>query len=256
MRNFIFAAILLLSATAVAQVPRRTPAAGSASPANQPHDYPLAAPSTAHFYSQPGSYRLADGTWHAADIHPPHHDDRVLLRPEGQREFTMFFPREITAYVVQGDTFATMLPFVRRRHRQQLVPAAFAQLVYHDGSYEVFSCNGTPPPSSRYAPPPARAQPPLAPVDPPRERHDGADLLLSILSPGTYTSMLLRHRGVVQELPVKRAAYHRLMLTLLADDPIVCAQLRAEPRMSCWYTPQLLTSYMAHRREALLRAQR
>ena len=255
MRNLFLAATLLLSATAVAQVPRRTPATGSASPANQPYDYPLSALSTANFYSQPGSYRLADGTWHAADVHPPHHADRVLLRPEGQREFSTFFPREIAAYVVQGDTFVTMPPFVRRRHHQ-LIPAAFVHVVYHDGGYEVFSYDGTPPPSSRYSPPPTRMQPPLAPVDPPEERHDGVDLLTSIFSPGTYYSMVLRHDGMVQELPVNRAAYHRLMLTLLADDPLVCAQLRAEPRMSCWYTPYLLTSYAAHQRETRLRAQR
>ena len=164
-------------------------------------------------------------------------------------------PHEIAAYVVQGDTFVTMLPFVRRRHHQ-LIPAAFAHLVYHDGGYEVFSYNGTPPTSSRYALPYTLPPLPRAPVDPSVQRHDGADLLTSILSPGTYHSMLLRHEGVVQELPVKRAAYHCLMLSLLADDPMVCAQLRAEPRMPCWAVSQLLATYMAHQREIRLRAQR
>ncbi|MDQ2792500.1 MAG: hypothetical protein M3Y12_00620 [Bacteroidota bacterium] len=262
-KSFLSAALLmlvLLSFGSAAQVPLRQPrpsaatGEGSAS-AIRPATYSLAPVPRYVGSGHPGSYRLADGIWHTADIGPTGQADRVLMRPEGIADFVLFLPHEIAAYAVQGDTFVTLPPFVRRRHRQ-LVPTAFAHRTYHDGGYEVLLYDGTPPTSSRYAAPTAPTLLPLAPVDAPVARHDNSDLFNSIFSPRTYYSVFLRHDGIVQELPVQRAAYHRLMLSLLADDPIVCAQLRAAPRMSCWAVSELLTAYVAHQREARLRAQR
>lgn len=251
-------ALLLLRFISPAQIPLRHPrppaTTGVASPAaRRAADYPLTPAPRYAGSGHPGSYRLADGTWHTADIGPTGQADRVLMRPEALSGFALFLPHEIAAYAVQGDTFVTLPPFVRQRHHQ-LVPAAFAHLTYHDGGYEVFLYDGTPPTSSRYAAPAAPTPPSFAPVDAPVARHDGADLFNNIFSPGTHFSVLLRHDGILQELPVKRAAYHRLMLSLLTDDPLVCAQLRAEPRMSCWAASQMLTTYVAHQREARLQA--
>jgi hypothetical protein len=55
-------------------------------------DYPLT--SAPHYAGSghPGSYRLADGTWHAADIGPTGQADRVLMRPGGCPALPCFCP--------------------------------------------------------------------------------------------------------------------------------------------------------------------
>ena len=69
-------------------------------------------------------------------------------------------------------------------------------------------------------------------------------------------TLLLRHAGQVRELPAKSGAYRQFMLLLLADDPAPCAQLRAGKFATRWEVSQLLVTYAANRREALLHAQR
>ena len=76
------------------------------------------------------------------------------------------------------------------------------------------------------------------------------------VSPRANQTMLLRHTGEIQVLPAQNGAFLQLMLHLLADDSALCAQLRAGHYPSRWDAPQLLATYVAHRREVLLKAQR
>ena len=272
MKKLLLSIVLLglAAGTAHAQVPRRVPAttASSTPSTSQPHDYPLTpAPSygqTPHL----GSYRLPDGSWHTADVYGPHMTDRVRLRPENLTDYAVFLPNEVPAYVVQSDTFVTVPAFVRRKgHR--LMPASYAQRLYRDPSYEVLLSQGPTPetlralnvpavPNGPAVPAPGLAAAPAAQQSP-TDAFNGTffGMLLDLfVFPRTNQTLLLRHAGQVQELPAKAGAYRRLMLHLLADDPTLCAQLRAGKLGTRRDAPQLLATYAANRREALLHAQR
>ena len=263
----------LAAGAASAQVPRRTPAAtpsgaGSTPAISQPHDFPLAPAPRYGQAPHPGRYRLPDGSWHEADVYGPQMADRVRLRPENLTSYAVFLPSEVPAYVVWGDTFVVVPAFVRRKHHE-LVPASYAQRLYRDIGYEVLLFQGPTPETRRAlsgpvvpngppvpAPGLAAAPPALASPD---DAFNGTffGLLLDLfVYPRTNQVLLLRHAGQVQELPAKAGAYRRLMLHLLADDPALCAQLRAGKLGTRRDAPQLLATYAAHRREALLHARR
>ena len=262
--------IVLLSATAaLAQVPRRYPAlavpAASSTPSlSQPHDYPLAPAPRYASSGHPGRYRLPDGSWHSAEVYGPHMADRVRLRPENQPDYAVFLPNEVPVYTVQGDTFVTVPAFVRRKgHR--LVPASYAQRLYHDAGYEVLVFQASTPESVRalntpvvpngpqVPAPGANAVAPLDPADAYSNSFFGMLFDLFVF-PRANQTVLLRHAGQVQELPAKSRRYRQLMLHLLADDPALCAQLKAGQLATRQEAPQLLAAYAAHRREAALQA--
>ena len=269
------AAVLLLSAAAThAQVPRRypkansTPGTGTTPSTSQSHDFPL---TPAPRYGQtphPGSYRLPDGSWHAADVYGPHMPDRVRLRPENLTDYAVFLPNEVPAYVAGGDTFVTVPAYVRRKHHQ-LVPTGYAQRLYRDPGYEVLlfqaptpatlrALNGPAVPNGSAVPAPGLAFAPAAPVSPADAFSNSflGVLLDLFFLPRANQTLLLRHAGQVQELPVRSGAYRQLMQHLLADDPTLCAQLRAGKLATRWEAPRLLATYAANRREALLHARR
>ena len=268
------AAVLLLTAgTAHAQVPRRSPAAtisaaGSTPFISQPHDFPLAPAPRYGQTPHPGSYRLPDGSWHPADVYGPDLPDRVRLRPDNLTDYAVFWPGEVSAYVVRGDTFVTVPAFVRRKgHR--LVPASFAQRQYRDDRYEVLHYQALTPQAEREYRQPVVPNGPAVPTPgatPPVDylaKQDAAvknsafGILMDLfVHPRASQTILLRQAGQTLELPAKVGLYRRLMLHLLADDPALCAQLRAGQLATRWEAPQLLAAYAAHRREALLRAQR
>ena len=275
MRRFLLVVLLLglVAGTASAQVPRRypvaaTPAAGSTPSISQPHDFPLTPAPSYGQSSHPGRYRLPDGSWHAADVYGPQMADRVRLRPENLTSYAVFLPSEVPAYVVWGDTFVIVPAFVRRK-RHQLVPASYAQRLYRDPGYEVLLFQGPTPetlraldrpvvPNGLAVPTPGLAAAPPAQVSQ-NDAFSGTffGLLLDLfVYPRTNQVLLLRHAGQVQELPAKAGRYRQLMLHLLADDPALCAQLRAGKLATRRDAPQLLATYAANRREALLRAQR
>ena len=268
------AAMLLLTVGAAhAQVPRRSPAAtiptaGSTPSISQPHDFPLAPAPRYGQTPHPGSYRLPDGSWHAADVYGPHMADRVRLRPESLTDYAVFLPSEVPAYVAWGDTFVTVPAFVRRKHHR-LVPTGYAQRLYRDPSYEVLlfqaptpetlrALNAPAVPNGPAVPAPGLAAAPAAPISPADAFSNSffGVLLNLFVYPRTNQTLLLRHAGQVRELPAKSGAYRQFMLLLLADDPALCAQLRAGKFATRWEAPQLLATYAANRREALLHAQR
>ena len=272
---FLFAGLLgllLLNHSSYAQVPLRTsrPAAtGSTTPsANRPADYPLT--SAPHYATsgRPGTYRLPDGSWHSAEIFGPDLSDRVRLRPDNLTDYAVFWPGEVSAYVVRGDTFVTVPAFVQRKHHR-LVPASFAQRLYRDGRYEVLRYQAFTPQDERQYRQPAAPNGPAVPAPgatPPVDylakqdeatKNSAFGILMDLfVHPRANQTVLLRQAGQTLELPAKAAAYRRLMLSLLADDLVVCARLRAGEFGSRFEAPQLLAAYTAHRREALLQARK
>ncbi|MGY3089872.1 hypothetical protein ACVWYF_002920 [Hymenobacter sp. UYAg731] len=192
--------------------------------------------------------------------------DRVRLRPENLPEYALFLPSEVPAYVVRGDTFVTVPAFVRRKHHQ-LAPAGYAQRLYHDAGYEVLLFQAPTPETLRALNAPvapngpavssAGALPasPASPADAYSNSFFGALLDLFVF-PRANQTVLLRHEGQVQELPAKTSRYRQYMLHLLADDPIICARLRAGELDSRFEAQQLLATYATHRREALLQARK
>ena len=266
-------ALLLPGFGGTAQVPLRHPrpasaAAGTTPSVSRPSDYPLAPAPRYGGCGHPGSYRLPDGSWHAAEVYGPNVQDRVRLRPESLTDYAVFWPGEVSAYVVRGDTFVTVPAFVQH-HRHRLVPASFAQRQYRDAHYEVLLAQAPTPemlralnapvvPNGSAVPAPGLESMPKTPVSPAdafANSFFGA-LMDAFVFPRVYQTMLLRHDGQVLALPARNGAYRRLMLGLLVDDPALCAQLRAGQLAARWEAPQLLAAYAAHRRETQLRAQR
>lgn len=263
--------LLLLSFGSAAQVPLRNPRPATATraitpSASRPADY-LLAPAPCYATSgHPGTYRLPDGSWHAAEIFGPDLPDRVRLRPENLTDYAVFWPGEVSAYVVRGDTFVTVPAFVRRKgHR--LVPASFAQRRYRDDQYEVLQYQGFTPKDERDYRQPVAPNGPAVPTPgalPPvdylaqqdeKNRNSAFGILMDLfVHPRTSQTMLLRQAGQMLELPTKKGAYRRLLLNLLADDPALCARLRAGELSSRFEAPQLLAAYAAHRREVQLQA--
>ena len=260
------AVLLLAAATAEAQVPRRYPAATSTPSTSQPHDYPLAPAPRYATGGHPGTYRLPDGSWHPAEIFGPNMPDRVRLRPDNLPEYALFLPSEVSAYVVRGDTFVTVPAFVRRKSHQ-LVPAGYAQRLYRDAGNEVLLFQAPTPETLRTFNAPVVPNGPVvlsagalpaAPVSP-ADAYGSSffEVFLDLfVFPRANQTVLLRHAGQVQELPAKARRYRQLMLSLLADDPALCAQLRAGQLATRQQAPQLLATYAAHRREALLQARK
>ena len=278
MRNlFLFGglplALSLLSFGSAAQIPYRNPrpaaTTGAVSPAaSRPADYPLTPAPRYATGGRAGTYRLPDGSWHSAEIFGPDMADRVRLRPENLTDYAVFWPGEVSAYVVRGDTFVTVPAFVQRKgHR--LVPAGFAQRQYHDGSYEVLVVQDPTPETLRTFNAPVVANGPVVtaaglesmpkPVaGPPNDFANSffGVLLDMFVFPKAYQTTLLRHEGQVEVLPGRRGAYRRRMLQLLADDPALCVRLRAGELAARWEAPRLLAAYAADRREALLQARK
>ena len=269
----LLAALLLLSPGSYAQVPLRTPrpsaATGATTPsASRPADYALAPAPRYAGSGHAGTYRLPDGSWHPVEVFGPDLPDRVRLRPDNLTDYAVFWPGEVSAYVVRGDTFVTVPAFVRRKgHR--LVPASFAQRLYHDDRYEVLQYQAFTPQDEREyrqpvvpngpAVPMPGATPPinyLAKQDEITKNSFFGILMDLFVHPRTSQTILLRQAGQTLDLPVKNDAYRRLMLHLLADDPVLCARLRAAELDSRFEAPQLLAAYAAHRREALLQARK
>ena len=267
-------ALLLLCFSSQAQVPLRNPrptaAAGSTTPsASRPADYPLTPAPRYATSGHPGSYRLPDGSWHPAEIFGPDMADRVHLRPENLTDYTVFWPSEVSAYVVRGDTFVTVPPFVQRRHHRRLVPASFARRQYHDSGYEVLLLQQPTPETLRALNAPVVPNGPAVPTPgleslprptPPPASTFGdalvAFLVDAFVFPLANQTLLLRHAGQVEALPARTGAYRRRMLALLADDPALCARLRAGQLAARWEAPQLLAAYAADRREVLLQARK
>ena len=277
MRNpFLFGglllALLLTSFRSAAQIPLRNPRPTTTSAttpsATRPADYPLTPAPRYATSGHPGTYRLPDGTWHAAEIFGPDLPDRVRLRPESLADYAVFWPGEVNAYVVRGDTFVTVPAFVQRKgHR--LVPASFAQRQYRDDQCEVLQYQAFTPQDQREYRQPIPPNGPAVPMPgatPPIDylaRQDDAiknsffGIMMDLfVHPRASQTMLLRQAGQTLELPVKNGAYRRLMLGLLADDVALCARLRAGEMGSRFEAPQLLAAYAAHRREVLLRARK
>ena len=278
MRNILLSgglqlALLLLSSVSAAQVPLRNPRPATSTGATTPStsrlaDYPLTPAPRYATGGHPGTYRLPDGSWHSAEIFGPDMADRVRLRPENLTDYAVFWPGEVSAYVVRGDTFVTVPAFVQRKgHR--LVPAGFAQRQYHDGSYEVLVVQAPTPETLRTFNAPVVPNGPVVtaaglesmpkPVASPP--NDFANSFFGVLLdlfvfPKAYQTTLLRHEGQVEALPGQPRAYRRRMLQLLADDPVLCARLRAGEFAARWEAPQLLAAYAADRREALLQARK
>ena len=264
---------LLLSFGGNAQVPLRNPrslaATGTVTPsASRPVDYPFAPAPRYATSGHPGTYFLPDGSWHPAEIFGPDLPDRVRLRPENLTDYAVFWPGEVSAYVVRGDTFVTVPAFVQREgHR--LVPASFAQRLYRDDRYEVLQYQGFTPQDERPYRQAAVASGPAVPTPgatPPIDylaRQDDAvknsafGILMDLfVHPRANRKMLLRQAGQTLELPAKAGRYRAFMLGLLADDPALCARLRAGELGSRFEDPQLLAAYAAHRREVLLQARK
>lgn len=268
-------ALLLLRFGSLAQVPLRNPrpAATTHPPApapaiSRPADYPLAPAPRYATSGHAGTYRLPDGSWHSAEVFGPDLPDRVRLRPENLTDYAVFWPGEVSAYVVRGDTFVTVPAFVRRKgHR--LIPASFAQRQYRDDRYEVLQYQAFTPQDEREYRQPVAPNGPAVPTPgalPPVDylaqqdekiKNSAFGILMDLfVHPRASQTILLRQAGQTLELPPKNGPYRRLMLALLADDPILCARLRAGELGSRFVAPQLLAAYAAHRREAQLRAQR
>ena len=252
-------ALRLLSFASAAQ-PLRAPrpvAAGAATAASRPTDYPLGPAPRYAASGHPGTCRLPDGSWHPAEIFGPDLPDRVRLRPESLTDYAVFWPGEVSSYVVRDDTFVTVPAFVQRQgHR--LVPASFAQRLYRDDRYEVLQYRAFTPDDERAYQQPVVSNGPVAAASAvgsatPRG-YTFFDFLLSLfVYPRASQKMLLRQGGQTLELPAKAGAYRVFMLGLLADDPALCARLRAGTLATRFEAPQLLAAYAAHRREALLR---
>ncbi|MET4075968.1 hypothetical protein [Hymenobacter sp. UYCo722] len=264
--------LLLLSLDSHAQVPLRNPrpaGTGTVTPsASRPADYPLMPAPRYATSGHSGTYCLPDGSWHPAEIFGPDLPDRVRLRPENLTDYAVFWPGEVRAYVVRGDTFVTVPAFVQRKHHR-LVPASFAQRQYRDGRYEVLRYQAFTPQDQREyrqsvvpngpAVPMPGATPPidyLAKQDEAVKNSAFGILMDLFVHPRTSQTMLLRQAGQTLELPAKAGPYRRLMLSLLADDPIICARLRAGELDSRFEAPQLLAAYATHRREALLQVRK
>ena len=79
-------------------MPRRNPAPRTAeagySAVISTHDYPLTPAPRYATGGHAGSYRLADGSWHTADVYGPHMPNRVRLRPESLANYAVFWPRK------------------------------------------------------------------------------------------------------------------------------------------------------------------
>ncbi|WP_310391971.1 hypothetical protein [Hymenobacter sp.] len=262
------AALLLSTAPAFSQIPRN-PQAGITPSTSRLHEGPLTPASQYGAAGHQGSFRLPGGRWQPAQIAGPNLPDRVRLRTEGQSDYVVYLPEEVPAYVVWGDTFVTVPAFVRRKPRRQLVAAGYVRRLYRDAGYEVLlydasGAKATPKSSAdtfAYAPAGAASGFSSSAASPPNDTEELVSnffmgILAALIAPHANQTALLRHDGCVQELPAKRGAYRRFMLHLLADDPILCAQLRAGKFASRWEAPQLLAAYSARRREALLRVQR
>ena len=265
-------ALLLLSFASVAQVPLRSPrpaATRAATPStSRPADYPLTPAPRYVGSGHPGTYRLPDGSWHAAEIFGPDMADRVRLQPENLTDYTVLWPGEVSAYVVRGDTFVTVPAFVQRKgHR--LVPASFAQRQYRDDRFEVLQYQAFTPQDERSYRQPVVANGPAVPTPgatPPIDylaeqdakiKNSAFGILMDLfVYPRTSQTILLRHAGQTLELPANNGAYRRLMLGLLADDPALCTRLRAGELNSRFEAPQLLAAYATHRREAQLPARK
>ena len=269
----LLAALLLLSPNSCAQVPLRIPrpsaATGATTPsASRPADYVLTPAPRYASSGHSGTYRLPDGSWHPAEVFGPDLPDRVRLRPDNLTDYAVFWPGEVSAYVVRGDTFMTVPAFVQRKgHR--LVPASFAQRLYHDDRYEVLQYQAFTPQDEREYRQPVIPNGPAVPMPgatPPIDylakqdeivKNSAFGILMDLfVHPRTSQTILLRQAGQTLDLPVKNDAYRRLMLHLLADDPVLCARLRAAELDSRFEAPQLLAAYAAHRREALIQARK
>ena len=266
-------ALVLLSFVSFGQVPLRNSrplaAIGTTTPpASRPADYPLVPAPRYVASGYLGTYRLPDGSWHPAEIFGPNLPDRVRLRPENLADYAVFWPGEVSAYVVRGDTFVTVPAFVRRKgHR--LVPAGFAQRLYRDDRYEVLQYQAFTPEDERRYRQPAAPNGPTAPapgatppVDYPAKQDAAVEnsafgiLMDLFVYPRTRQTVLLRRAGHTLELPAKAGAYRTFMLGLLAADPALCTRLRAGQLGSRFEAPQLLAAHAAHRREALLQARK
>lgn len=266
-------ALSLLGFSSAAQIPYRTPrpaaATNGATPsASRPADYPLAPAPRYAGVGRPGTCRLPDGSWHSAEIFGPDLPDRVRLRPENLPDYAVFWPGEVSAYVVCGDTFVTVPAFVQRKgHR--LVPASFAQRLYRDDRYGVLQYQALTPQDERDYRQPVSPNGPAVPTPgatPPvdylaqqdeKVRRSAFGLFIdSFVSSQAGRKMLLRQAGQTLELPAKAGAYRAFMLGLLADDPALCARLRAGELNARFEAPQLLAAYAAHRREAQMAARK
>ncbi|MCI1189465.1 hypothetical protein MON38_18745 [Hymenobacter sp. DH14] len=266
-------ALLLLSFSSFARIPYRNPrpaaTAGATTPATtRPADYPLTPAPHYATGGHPGTYRLPDGSWHPAEIFGPDMADRVRLRPENLTDYAVFWPGEVSAYVVRGDTFVTVPAFVQRKgHR--LVPASFARRQYRDNQYEVLLVQAPTPEVLRTFNTPVVPNGPVVtaaglesmpkPVANPSDAYATSFfgfLMDMFVFPRAYQTTLLRHAGQVEALPTQPGAYRRRMLQLLADDPALCARLRAGELNARFEAPQLLAAYAADRREAILQARK
>jgi hypothetical protein len=266
-------ALLLLGIVSVAQIPYRNPrprgTSAATSAASHPTDYPLTAAPRYAGNGHAGTYRLPDGSWHAAEIFGPDMADRVRLRPENLPDYAVFWPGEVSAYVVRGDTFVTVPAFVQRKGRRRLVPAGFARRQYCDDQYEVLLVQAPTPETLRAFNVPAVPNGPMVPAagleSMPKSVATPADayatsffgvLLDRFVFPRAYQTTLLRHDGQTEALPGRPGAYRRRMLQLLANDSALCARLRAGELSARFEAPQLLAAYAADRREALLQARK
>lgn len=264
-------ALLLLSFGSFAQIPYRNPRPTAATgtitpPTGRLADYPITPAPHYATGGHPGTYRLPDGSWHPAEIFGPNMADRVRLRPENLPDYAVFWPGEVSAYVVRGDTFVTVPAFVQRKgHR--LVPASFAQRQYRDDRYEVLLVQAPTPETLRAFNAPVVPNGPVVTAagleSVPKPSAHPSDAYASsffgflidmFVFPRAYQTTLLRHNGQVEALPTQPGAYRRRVLQLLADDPTLCARVRAGQLSARFETPQLLAAYAADRREVLLQA--
>jgi hypothetical protein len=157
---------------------------------------------------RPGTFRGLDGLWHPVQI-AGWLPDRVYLNESGNY-YRAFSPEEMTAFVLSNaDTIVTIAGVAPGKLGHQLT--AFGQQLFRGGGMQLVDVT------------------------------DPVTSLVSVfIKP--HKLFIRQKAGDWILLPKQKAALQPLLLTLLADDPALVAELRAK-RVGRWQVPRLLARY-------------
>lgn len=162
---------------------------------------------------QPGSYRGLDGHWHPVQI-AGWLPDRVYLNESGNY-YRAFSPEEMTAFVPFGaDTVVTVAGVAPGKLGNDQ-RTAFGQQLFRGGSVQLVDVTD-----------------------------QGTSLIGMLFQP---------HRLFIRQnadgwvlLPKQKPALQQLLMTMLADDPALVAELRAK-RIGRWQVQRVLVRYAESR---------
>ncbi|RYU81562.1 hypothetical protein [Hymenobacter persicinus] len=146
---------------------------------------------------QPGSYQLADGSWHGGQLYPDQ-GEHLRVRNPDDKKITEYQPLEVKAFVVEGDTFSVIRNIDISARRR--VASAFAKQLYRCGNFTLLDFE-----------------------------HGAAGAATVMLGGQTpQNDLVLQPRlGDAVRVPASRGAFEKTMLPLFGDCPELAQKIKA-----------------------------